>query len=84
MAAFAPSTAYTVGISASTYKDLCEFLADEGDDSAAAVERFVDEAIHERILSETRRQIHAVTSQLSEQELEAIIDESLEWARAQK
>jgi len=84
MAAIAPSTAFSVTLPAETYKDLQEFLADGGDSSQTAVERFVNEAIHERILSETRRQVLAETSKLSENELTAAIDEALEWAQAQK
>jgi len=84
MAALAQPVGCSVAVSASTYKDLREFLADEGEDSLAAVERFVDEAIHWRILDLTRAQILAETSKISPDELEAIIDESLEWARSQK
>jgi hypothetical protein len=84
MAALAQPVGCSVAVSASTYQDLREFLADEGEDSAVAVERFVDEAIHERILNETRRLILAETAKLSEEELDALVDESLEWARAQR
>jgi hypothetical protein len=83
MAALAQPVACRVAVSASTYKDLREFLADEGEDSAAAVERFVDEAIRTRIFEETVRQIKAANVGVSEKEMMATIDEALEWARAQ-
>jgi len=84
MAALAPSTACTVALSASTYKDLREFLADEGKDNQAAIERFVDEAVRARIFDETVRQIKAANAGISEEQMLAEIDEALEWARAQR
>jgi hypothetical protein len=84
MAALAQPAVCSVAVSGSTYKDLREFLADEGEDSLAAIERFVDEAIRTRIFEETVRQIKAANVGVSEEEMMATIDEALEWARAQK
>ncbi len=84
MAAIAPSIAFSVALPAETYKDLREFLADGGDSSQTAVERFVDKAVRTRIFDETVRQIKAANEGVSEEEIMAAIDEALEWARAQK
>ena len=84
MAALAPSTACTVALSASTYKDLREFLADEGKDNQAEIERFVDEAVRREVFDATVRQIKAANLGVSEEEMMATIDEALEWARAQR
>jgi hypothetical protein len=58
---------------------LREFLADEG--AGEAADRFVEEAVRERIFEMTAKAIKQQNAGHSAEEIERIADEAVRWAR---
>ena len=80
----AASTQCTFELPTETIDDLRALLADAGETDPAAMDRFVSLAIQDRIFEEAARQAKAATAHLSEEEIAAMVDEAVVWARAQK
>ena len=60
---------------------LRELLAEEGSGRAGELDRFVEDAVRERLFERTARAIKAQNSGLSAEEIQQIADEAVRWAR---
>lgn len=68
-------------VSSETDQSLRQFLAGSGKGRKGDISRFVEEAVQARIWELTVEQVKAKNANRSQQEIEAIIDEALAWAR---
>ncbi len=84
MAAVAPAASYTIQISAELYSEVREFLSQTGKADSEAVSRFVDSAVATLLLRKSTARLHAATAHIDEEDLQDMIRESVDWARAQK
>ena len=75
------STRWNLVVSRDTDDALREFLASQGRARKGELSRFVEEAVHARILELEVRQAKQENAGRSQQEIESAIDEALEWAR---
>jgi hypothetical protein len=64
-------------------KSLREFLAHEGRGKKGELSRFVTEAVNRQILQTAMRSARTRNKDLSPDEVDALVEESLEWAREQ-
>ena len=78
-----PSTAtrWNLVVSSETDQSLRQYLAGAGGGRKGDLSRFVEEAVRARIWDLTVDQIKARNANRSQEEIESIIDEALEWAR---
>lgn len=78
-----PSTAtrWNLVVSSETDQALRQYLAGAGGGRKGDLSRFVEEAVQARIWDLTVDQIKAQNAHRSQEEIESIIDEALEWAR---
>lgn len=70
-----------VAVSPDTDKSLRTFLENQGGIRRGEVSRFVEEAVRAHIFELTVQQAKAANANVSESELDAIVDEAVEWAR---
>jgi hypothetical protein len=60
------------------------FLSDDGKVDAARVNRFVEAAVANYLLRKASKQVHEATAHLSDEDVAALVQESVDWARAQR
>ena len=72
---------WNLAVSADTDQALRLFLASHGGGRKGDLSRFVEEAVRARILELTAEQVKSANAHLSEADLTALVDESVEWAR---
>ncbi len=65
-------------------KDLRQLLASEGRSKKGELSRFVEEAVTKHIFESAARAAKKHNEDLDPDELDAMIEESLAWARAQR
>jgi phosphate uptake regulator len=71
---------WNLRVSPAVDASLREFLADEGTGAGEAVDRFVEEAVRERIFEMTAKAINQQNAGRSAEEIERIADEAVRWA----
>ncbi len=76
------SVRWNVAVSADTDRSLRLYLAGEGLGHKGDLSRFIEDAVRTRLFDITVDQAKAANAGVSEDELTAMIDEAVEWARA--
>lgn len=77
------STRWNVAVSAETDQALRMFLASQGGGRKGDLSRFVEEAVRAHILELSAEDAKAANAGVSEADLAAMVDEALDWAKAQ-
>jgi hypothetical protein len=77
------ATRWNLVVSAETDKSLRQHLADSGGGRKGDLSKFVEEAVQERIFELTVEGIKDQHASKSEEEIEQIVEEALNWARQQ-
>ena len=72
---------WNLAVSADTDQALRLFLASQGGGRKGDLSRFVEEAVRAHILELTAEQAKAANAEVSEDDLSAMVDEALNWAR---
>ena len=74
-------TRWTIKISQETDRDLRTYLAQRGM-KKGDLSRFVEEAVQEQLFRLSVEEARAENADLDDEELEALIDEAVRWARS--
>ncbi len=69
---------WNISVSSETDRDLRMFLAERNRGRKGDLSRFIEEAVRERIFTQTVEEIKARNADISEEELAALIDEALD------
>ncbi len=77
------STRWNVAVSVETDQALRMFLASQGGGRKGDLSRFVEEAVLAHILELSAEDAKAANAGVSEADLAAMVDEALDWAKAQ-
>lgn len=77
------STRWNVAVSTETDQALRMFLASQGGGRKGDLSRFVEEAVRAHILELSTEEAKAANAGVSEVDLAAMVDEALDWAKAQ-
>ncbi|ENO91771.1 hypothetical protein C662_14951 [Thauera sp. 28] len=77
------STRWNVAVSTETDQALRMFLASQGGGRKGDLSRFVEEAVRAHILELSAEEAKAANAGVSEADLAAMVDEALDWAKAQ-
>jgi len=72
---------WNIVVSADTDQSLRLFLASQGGGRKGDLSRFIEEAVRAHILELTAEQAKAANESLSEEDLTAIVEEAVQWAR---
>lgn len=75
------SVRWNIAVSADTDQALRMFLVNQGGGRKGDLSRFVEEAVRTHILELTADQAKAANADVSEDDLSAIVEEAIEWAR---
>jgi predicted HD phosphohydrolase len=76
------TTRWNLVVSKQTDQSLRQLLANEGRGKKGDISRFVEEAVKKHIFDTAARAAKEHNKDLDPEELDAMIDESLAWARA--
>ena len=77
------STRWNVAVSVETDQALRMFLASQGGGRKGDLSRFVEEAVRAHILELSAEEAKAANAGVSGADLAAMVDEALDWAKAQ-
>lgn len=77
------STRWNVAVSTETDQALRMFLASQGGGRKGDLSRFVEEAVRAHILELSAEEAKAANARVSEADLATLVDEALDWAKAQ-
>ena len=77
------NTRWNVAVSTETDQALRMFLASQGGGRKGDLSRFVEEAVRAHILELSVEDAKAANAGVSEADLAAMVDEALDWAKAQ-
>lgn len=77
------TTRWNVAVSAETDKALRMFLASQGGGRKGDLSRFVEEAVRAHILELSAEDAKAANAGVSQADLEAMVNEALDWTRSQ-
>lgn len=77
------STRWNVAVSTETDQALRMFLASQGGGRKGDLSRFVEEAVRAHILELSAEEAKAANAGVGEADLGAMVDEALDWAKAQ-
>lgn len=77
------STRWNVAVSSETDQALRMFLASQGGGRKGDLSRFVEEAVRAHILELSAEDAKATNAGVTETDLSAMVDEALDWAKAQ-
>lgn len=72
---------WNIAVSADTDQSLRLFLASQGGGRKGDLSRFIEEAVRAHILELTAEQAKAANESVSEEDLTAIVEEAVQWAR---
>lgn len=72
---------WNIAVSQDTDQALRIFLAHQGGGRKGDLSRFVEEAVRTHILELTAEQAKAANANISEDDLSAMVEEAVEWAR---
>ena len=78
------TTRWNLVVSKQIDKDLRQLLASEGRGKKGGISRFVEEAVSKHIFDTAAQAAKKHNEDIDPDELDAIIEESLAWARAQR
>ncbi len=74
---------WNIAVSQDTDQALRMFLANQGGGRKGDLSRFVEEAVRIHILELTADQAKVANANISENDLSAIVEEAIDWARNQ-
>jgi hypothetical protein len=77
------TTRWNLVVSKKTDKSLRQLLAAEGGGKKGDLSRFVEEAVKRQIFDSTLQLVRERNKDVPQDEIEAIVEESLAWARKQ-
>ena len=77
------STRWNVAVSTETDQALRMFLASQGGGRKGDLSRFVEDAVRAHILELSAEEAKASNAGVREADLAAMVDEALDWAKAQ-
>jgi hypothetical protein len=77
------ATRWNIAVSPETDRSVRMYLAEQGRDKKGELSRFIEEAVRKEVFQRTVAEVKAANAHIPQEELEAIIDEAVEWARAQ-
>jgi D-Tyr-tRNAtyr deacylase len=72
---------WNITVSSDIDKSMRELIAEQGGDSKNDLSFFVEKIVRTYIFDDAIRQAKAATAGMDENELDAIIDEAVQWAR---
>ena len=72
---------WNIAVSADTDQSLRLFLASQGGGRKGDLSRFIEEAVRAHILELTAEQVKAANANVSEEDLTAVVEEAIQWAR---
>jgi hypothetical protein len=72
---------WSIAVSQDANQALRLFLANQGGGKKGDLSRFVEEAVRTHILELTAEQVKAANTHINEDDLSAIVEEAIEWAR---
>jgi len=72
---------WNLAVSPDVDKSVRMFLAEQGGGRKGDLSRLVVEAVQDYLFDRTLKQIKAANAHLSEDEVSAMVDEALDWAR---
>lgn len=72
---------WNIAVSADTDQALRVFLASQGGGRKGDLSRFIEEAVRAHILELTADQAKAANIQVGEDDLAAMVEEAVQWAR---
>ena len=72
---------WTIAVSSETDLSVKKFLATNGKGGRGELARFVEDAVHAYLFELTVGEVKAANAGVSEEELAALVDEAVEWAR---
>jgi Ribbon-helix-helix domain len=75
------SVRWNIAVSPDTDKSLRLYLASQGGGRKGDMSRFIEEAVRARILDLTAEQAKGANAEISEDDLAAIVEEAVQWAR---
>lgn len=75
------TTRWNIAVSADTDRALRIFLASQGGGRKGDLSRFIEAAVHAHMLELSAEQAKAANANVSEAELDAAINEAVQWAR---
>ncbi|CAI09089.1 ribbon-helix-helix domain-containing protein [Aromatoleum aromaticum] len=78
-----PTTRWNVAVSTETDQALRMFLASQGGGRKGDLSRFIEEAVRAHILELSAEEAKAANADVSEKDLSAMVEEALDWAKAQ-
>jgi hypothetical protein len=70
-----------IAVSSDTDQSLRMFLASQGGGRKGDLSRFIEGAVRAHILELTAEQVKVANADISEVDLEALVEESVQWAR---
>jgi hypothetical protein len=74
-------TRWNVAVSDETDQALRLFLASRGGGRKGDLSRFIEEAVQAHILELSAEEAKAANASIAEQDIDAMVDEALTWAR---
>lgn len=77
------TTRWNLAVSAETDQALRMFLASQGGGRKGDLSRFVEEAVRAHIMELSAEDAKVSNASISEADLTVMVDEALDWARAQ-
>ena len=77
------NTRWNLAVSTETDQALRMFLASQGGGRKGDLSRFVEEAVRAHILELSAEEAKAANAGVSEADLATMVDEALDWAKAQ-
>ena len=77
------TTRWNLAVSAETDQALRIFLASQGGGRKGDLSRFVEEAVRAHIMELSAEDAKVSNASISEADLTVMVDEALDWARAQ-
>jgi hypothetical protein len=75
------SVRWNIAVSPDTDKALRLYLAGQGGGRKGDMSRFIEEAVRAHILELTAEQAKAANAEFSEDDLTAMVEEAVQWAR---
>lgn len=72
---------WNIAVSPDTDQSLRMFLASQGGGRKGDLSRFIEEAVRAHILELTAEQVKTANAAMSEEDLTAMVDEAVQWAR---
>ena len=75
------SVRWNIAVSPDTDRSVRMFIAAQGGARKGDLSRFIEEAVRTYLLQKTVEQTKSATTGMGESELNALIDEAVQWAR---